>query len=630
MVMIVSVLSILAFQFMQSFRILSNLHFQQQQQLIPDLPVQAANAHININKKGSSLNVLQGGVDIEAGGKEFSSSKDKDEVGDIRGLSSYDSTVVADLNLNVMKQKNQDNLTQGAGKPSPLHKIMVAPFSAYKVDEAGDTKHRSCKKTIIVHGKEGGTMKWSDQPFDELVMSDIPSDSELNDDMLCLQVGPCVAALVSGIHTNSSIQDEGEGASLVIILGSDETDDIVHQLKRDMFEGGIVSVGIEVEIVERKSIAISQWYKPSTPAVRLARSTDGNTGNFIWQFGATRLINPYTTKFLNPLDARKVSVDVDALVMAAANALHVADPDGNDFPVKKDYVYGMSSLVKEIDKPTIMLGIGIQAKFSDIKDSKHIALHEHQAHLMNEIAKRNTLEKSVSVRGEFTETACINAGVHCCLSLGCPSLTISRERNLGQLLGSKWSAVESKLAQDNSTLKMGIGLPNFWKHDDNMKYTKLVDLLLAICENHDCHFIVQAPFDKNLLLKHAGDKVDVKNVHHFTEGVETWFQFMHQLDFVVSTRIHGGMAGIVNGIPSIIIPTDLRILELIHAMKLPYLSFEDVMAKNFESLQAVMGATKKDFINFEQNRLNRLREYKSMLESVGLKMDPLLLDIINK
>lgn len=98
---------------MQSFRILSNLHLQQQQQLIPDLPVQAADAHININKKGSSLNVLQGGVDIdiEAEGKEFSSSKDEDEVGDIRGLSSYDSTVAADLN--VMKQKDQDNRTQG-------------------------------------------------------------------------------------------------------------------------------------------------------------------------------------------------------------------------------------------------------------------------------------------------------------------------------------------------------------------------------------------------------------------------------------------------------------------------------------------------------------------------------------
>lgn len=309
-------------------------------------------------------------------------------------------------------------LLLGAGKPTSLHKIMVAPFSAYKVDEAGDTKHRSCKKTIIVHGKEGGTMKWSDQPFDELVMSDIPSDSELNDDMLCLQVGSYVAALVSGTHTNSSVQDEA--AASVVIIGSDETDDIVHQLKRDMFEGGSVSVGIEVKIVERKSIATHGCYQPSTHAVRLARSTDQNSGNFIWKFGATRLINPYTTKFLNLSDARKESVDVDALVMASANALHLADPDGNDFRVMKDYVNGVSSLVKEIDKPTIMLGIGIQAKFSDINDTKHIALHKHQAHLMNEIAKRNTLEKSVSVRGEFTETACMNAGVHNCLSMGCP------------------------------------------------------------------------------------------------------------------------------------------------------------------------------------------------------------------
>ena len=318
------------------------------------------------------------------------------------GLSSTPATALSNASLSL-----------GAGKPSPLHKIMVAPFSAYKVDEAGDTKHRSCKKTIIVHGKEGGTMKWSDQPFDELVMSDIPSDSELNDDMLCLQVGSYVAALVSGTHTNSSVQDEA--AASVVIIGSDETDDIVHQLKRDMFEGGSVSVGIEVKIVERKSIAIHEWYQPSTHAVRLARSTDQNSGNFIWKFGATRLINPYTTKFLNPSDARKESVDVDALVLASANALHLADPER-----WKDYVNGLSSLVKEIDRPTIMLGIGIQAKFSDIKDTKHIALHEHQAHLMNEIAKRNTLEKSVSVRGEFTETACINAGVHNCLSMGCP------------------------------------------------------------------------------------------------------------------------------------------------------------------------------------------------------------------
>ena len=209
-----------------------------------------------------------------------------------------------------------------------------------------------------------------------------------------------------------------------------------------------------------------------------------------------------------------------------------------------------------------------------------------------------------------------------------PSLTLSRERNLGQVLESKWNVVQSKLAHENNKLQIGIGLPALL--NDSVKYGKVVDLLLAVCKNHECHFIVQAPYDKNLLLKHAGDQVDAKNVHHFTEGVEDWFLFMEKLDFVVSTRIHGGMAGILNGIPTIIIPTDLRILELVDAMNLPHISFGDAMNRKFETLQVLMDATKTDFIGFEKNRQDRISVYKRMVESVGLKMDPLLLDVISK
>ena len=209
-----------------------------------------------------------------------------------------------------------------------------------------------------------------------------------------------------------------------------------------------------------------------------------------------------------------------------------------------------------------------------------------------------------------------------------PSLSISHERNLGHLLESKWSAVESILSHGNSSLKIGIGLPAL--HNDRTKYAKIMDLLLAVCEDHDCHFIEQAKaYDKSLLLKYAGDKVDVKNVHNFSEGVEPWFRFMHQLDFVVSTRIHGGMAGISNGIPTIVIPTDMRILELINAMKVPSISFEDAMNKTFVSLLELMRAAKKDFIAFETNRIDRLIQYKHMIESVGLRMDPLLVDVLH-
>ena len=66
-------------------------------------------------------------------------------------------------------------------------------------------------------------------------------------------------------------------------------------------------------------------------------------------------------------------------------------------------------------------------------------------------------------------------------------------------------------------------------------------------------------------------------------------------------------------------------------MNLPHISLEDAQTKEKEvtSLESLMNRTKKDFGKFEQNRLNRLRSYKRMLESVGLKMDPILLDIIS-
>lgn len=114
------------------------------------------------------------------------------------------------------------------------------------------------------------------------------------------------------------------------------------------------------------------------------------------------------------------SVNIESLVIASANELHLSYPDGQDFQAMKRVVDGYTNLVKKVDRPTIVLGIGIQAEFSDVEDAKKVALHPHQAHLMNEIAMRNTLKKSVAVRGDFTETACINAGVHNCLSLGCP------------------------------------------------------------------------------------------------------------------------------------------------------------------------------------------------------------------
>ena len=131
-------------------------------------------------------------------------------------------------------------------------------------------------------------------------------------------------------------------------------------------------------------------------------------------------------------------------------------------------------------------------------------------------------------------------------------------------------------------MKIGIGIPAL----KGSKYEQIMDSLLSPCDQHDCYFIVQT--DKLQLLSHAQDKVDQEKVLHFNEGIEDWFKFIRTIDFMVSTRIHGGMAALDNEIPTIIVPTDLRTLELENAMKLTHISFENTTNGGFKSFEDLM------------------------------------------
>jgi len=381
-------------------------------------------------------------------------------------------------------------------------------------------------------------------------------------------------------------------------------------------------------VVARKSIVMKGWYKPASPETKLARSLDGNSGNFLWEFGATRMINPYMVKFYEEAKDAPSEESISALVIATANALHI--PRDGGFEPTKNFITFLTNTAQKVDQPTIVLGIGIQAKFNDLKETGNLKLHEHQVAFMDEVDKRG-IGKSVSVRGNITETACRNSNITNCLSLGCPSLTISRSPDLGQVLESKWNSVASRLSKGKH-LRIGIALPAIQRTIDAEFYEMFVDLLFSICEDHECHFIIQASYDEGQFLKYAKEKgkkkFTKKSMLHFKTGVEDWFEFMHSLDFVVSCRIHGGMAGIINDVPTIIIPHDYRIMELVNAMMLPYISIDDAVDKGVSSLVELMSVANKDFKAFEVTRISRLYSYKRMLESIDLEMDPELLAIM--
>ena len=51
-------------------------------------------------------------------------------------------------------------------------------------------------------------------------------------------------------------------------------------------------------VVHQSTVAYTEFYVPQSEASDAVRAKDDNYGNFIWRFGAMRMINPATTKFV--------------------------------------------------------------------------------------------------------------------------------------------------------------------------------------------------------------------------------------------------------------------------------------------------------------------------------------------
>ena len=112
------------------------------------------------------------------------------------------------------------------------------------------------------------------------------------------------------------------------------------------------------------------------------------------------------------------------------------------------------------------------------------------------------------------------------------------------------------------------------------------------------------------------------------DNVEDWIDFVSDADLIVSTRIHGGMVGIAAGTLTFVIPTDFRIMELVNAMAIPYLSMEKATVP-FESLSKTVSLVEKDFDLFERNRRIKIYEYVRILGEIGVEIDPTLLKVLN-
>lgn len=486
--------------------------------------------------------------------------------------------------------------------------------SQFRVKYASITNHPrwtiSCKKTILFQTSVNLDLL-------ELHTHINDNDDGLLDDLLCVRTMNDIVGLI--VHEDS-------------IWRASDYPLYEKWLLRD-------HPSTSFRILDRKDVIMGSGFTtcqgryelPETDEINAIRDSGGNTGNFVWQYGATNMLNPYTTRFVEEKDM----VTAAAFIIASANLFHL----NKAWPEDEKRHLAMADVARQkvvqYDLPTIVLGIGIQIAFTsktmNITTASFGEGYDAYRQMLQEIGARQS-SRSIAVRGDVTEKVCMNTGINQCISLGCPSLTINRDLNLGTTLGEKWDSVMKTLRSGNTTkakeLKVAITLPADGHTDP--EYKRMVDILLSIYQQHDCYFIMQDSGDKNKLQRHASGKFQLARLVTFEHSVESWFDFMSEFDLVVSTRIHGGMAGIARGVPVVFVPTDFRILELVEAMELPFLSLEKLDTKRHSSLINILEDVPFDTVKFEANRREKIKEYKRILADVGLEIDPELEAIIKQ
>ena len=340
--------------------------------------------------------------------------------------------------------------------------------------------------------------------------------------------------------------------------------------------------------------------------------TGHNTGNMAFLYSARRMFNASEVVFFSwHVKPKDLSGKVDILFFAAANFLN-----------ETSNLTNLANLVKELDVPVILIGLGAQSENKE----KIPKLNKGTIDFIQEVSKRTPF---IGVRGAFSQKVCEHYGVKNTKILGCPSILINSDRSIGETIENKMKCNIKKVAVHASVIK---------KHLEKTERE-----LFRIIESFNGNYIVQRPVelmkiindealnDKQITYVKRINKLiapdlrydefcfEIKKKGVFFADLESWIHYLKSFTHAIGTRIHGTILPLSAGIPSICITHDTRTIELAEVLKVPhiyYKNFEKMLLSTHEVFESVTFSGE----DFEENRTNIANEYKELFSKVGLDL----------
>lgn len=345
--------------------------------------------------------------------------------------------------------------------------------------------------------------------------------------------------------------------------------------------------------------------------------TGGNIGNMMFTNSIVKTlmvdddttidyINTQTAK-LNKKYADFVNENYQFFLIPMANAFK---NNGHEELTK------LADFVRMLNIPCAVLGIGIQRALVPGKYSEIYRYNDEAKEFISAILEKSPM---IGVRGEMTADYLGELGFFPekdYTVIGCPSMFT---------YGAKLPTLKKTILTPESIVAFNSKV----EHESNPGYAFMADPYKAFLEKSypmfpNMLYTVQQIDDArmiyldSLMQERREDKMyDVSKAITFT-GVNAWIDFFReQVDFSFGARIHGSIAAVLAGVPTLTAPLDRRVYELADYHNIPTVTFNHLYKHTDETLFDLF--EKADFESVYRGHEERFGHYLDFLHSIGLE-----------
>lgn len=358
------------------------------------------------------------------------------------------------------------------------------------------------------------------------------------------------------------------------------------------------------------------------------RAVGGNTGNILFRHGiSSSVVDELIACHWNEGQDLAAEQHFDAVVLGAANWLSTYHDNGNQKRAR---------ILRALNKPTICIGLGVQ---HSERASKKLLFPEATIEFLNAL---RDLQATVLVRDEFTYDQCLHYGLSSVAVIGCPSNFIDVSQGQTDTLLAKGTGnnLLSKIALNHGYLRRDIS-----SHDSALVGpVRETDGLYIVQDNLNGEIESALAADasaclvakrrlQRVIFPFSNDSVIKNNLLKAGASLRVYFNALQWIEdlrtcsVVLGTRIHGCIAALQAGTPSVITTIDSRTEGLAEALGIPRVKLSQLnVSKRKLHPSALVDAAGTDFMPYVRRRQHLLSVYSKHLCDFGLTPSPRLFE----